>query len=93
MADDLSKRGQPDRSKINMNEDFEVRYWTKQLGEGKAVAFGPVADPKGGWGLGVVELQSADEVKTFEANDPAIQSNLGFRYEVLPMVRAIVRAK
>jgi len=25
-------RGQPDRSKINMSEDFEVRYWCKHLG-------------------------------------------------------------
>ena len=32
MADDLTKRGQPDRSKINMSEDFEVQYWTKHLG-------------------------------------------------------------
>jgi hypothetical protein len=32
MADDLAKRGQPDRSKINMSEDFEVKYWTRELG-------------------------------------------------------------
>jgi hypothetical protein len=30
--DSLTKRSQPDRSKINMNEDFEVKYWTKALG-------------------------------------------------------------
>ena len=29
--DDLSKKGQPDRSKINMHEEHEVRYWTKHL--------------------------------------------------------------
>ena len=32
MADDRLNRGQPDRSKINMSEDYEVRYWTKHLG-------------------------------------------------------------
>lgn len=32
MADDKTNRGQPDRSKINMNEDYEVKYWTKHLG-------------------------------------------------------------
>ena len=32
MADDLLNRGQPDRSKINMRKDHEVRYWTKELG-------------------------------------------------------------
>ena len=31
MADNLLHRGQPDRSLINMNEDHEVRYWTKHL--------------------------------------------------------------
>jgi hypothetical protein len=32
MADDRLNRGQPDRSFINMNEDYEVKYWTKHLG-------------------------------------------------------------
>ena len=32
MADDKMKRGQPDRSKINMGEDYEVKYWAKELG-------------------------------------------------------------
>ena len=30
--DNLTKRDQPDRSKINMQEDYEVKYWTKTLG-------------------------------------------------------------
>lgn len=29
--DDLKNRGQQDRSKINMHEEHEVKYWTKQL--------------------------------------------------------------
>jgi hypothetical protein len=32
MSDSLTKRDQRDRSKINMHEYFEVKYWTKQLG-------------------------------------------------------------
>jgi 3-oxoacyl-[acyl-carrier-protein] synthase III len=32
MSDNLTKRDQRDRSKINMDEEFEVRYWTKELG-------------------------------------------------------------
>jgi hypothetical protein len=32
MADSKLNRGQPDRSKINMSEDYEVKYWTKELG-------------------------------------------------------------
>lgn len=33
--DNLTKRNQPDRSKINMHEDHEVKYWTKALGVSK----------------------------------------------------------
>ncbi|MCK1304112.1 DUF3606 domain-containing protein [Bradyrhizobium sp. 24] len=32
MSDNLTKRDQRDRSKINMHEDFEVKYWTRELG-------------------------------------------------------------
>jgi len=29
--DSKINRGQPDRSLINMEEDYEVKYWTKHL--------------------------------------------------------------
>lgn len=32
MADDASKRGPQDRSRINTNEDYEVRYWSQKFG-------------------------------------------------------------
>ena len=32
MNDDKQDRGEPDRSRINLNEDYEVRYWTERLG-------------------------------------------------------------
>ena len=32
MADDLSKSGSPDRDRINMNEEYEVRDWAKKFG-------------------------------------------------------------
>ena len=33
--DDLKKKGSQDRSKINMHEPHEVKYWTKELGVDK----------------------------------------------------------
>lgn len=33
--DNLTKRDQPDRSKINMHEHYEVKYWAKALGVSK----------------------------------------------------------
>jgi len=32
MSDDKLNRGQPDRSKISMSEDYEVKYWTRHFG-------------------------------------------------------------
>lgn len=32
MADDKKQTGSPDRDRINLNEDYEVQYWTKALG-------------------------------------------------------------
>ena len=32
MADDLKDRGARDRSRVNVHEDYEVRYWTEKWG-------------------------------------------------------------
>jgi hypothetical protein len=31
MADDKTDRGPADRSRINVNEDYEVQYWTEKF--------------------------------------------------------------
>jgi Protein of unknown function (DUF3606) len=32
MADDPTKRGRPDRDRIDIDEEYEVRYWTEKFG-------------------------------------------------------------
>lgn len=64
-------------------------YWGGKLAEGTAVAFGPVADPAGPWGLGLVRAAGEEELAAFEQADPAIRANLGFRYQVLPMLQLV----
>jgi hypothetical protein len=32
MSDDRNKRGQQDRNRIDVHEDYELRYWTNELG-------------------------------------------------------------
>jgi Protein of unknown function (DUF3606) len=32
MADDTTKRDYRDRDRINVHEEYELRYWTKELG-------------------------------------------------------------
>ena len=65
-------------------------YWMGWMAKGKIIVFGPVADPAGPWGLGVVRAADEAEMRAFEQNDPVILANCGFRYEVLPMLRAVV---
>lgn len=32
MADDKTNTGAPDRQRININEDYDVRYWASKFG-------------------------------------------------------------
>lgn len=67
-----------------------VAYWRKLLDKGMAVAFGPVADPAGAWGIAIVEADSEDEVLAIRAGDPVIREDLG-TVEVYPTPGAITR--
>jgi uncharacterized protein len=69
-----------------------VGYWSQLLAKGIVVAFGPVADPKGSYGIAILEATDAAAAESLVAADPAIAARAGFRSEVLPMPRAIARA-
>jgi hypothetical protein len=53
MADNLNDRGPQDRSRINVNEAWELQYWTKKFGVSEeqlrdaVKAAGPSADAVG----------------------------------------------
>jgi uncharacterized protein len=61
-------------------------YWRDLMAKGTVIVFGPVMHPNGFYGLGIVEVDSEDDLKTFMANDPA---NSLSRYEYFPM-RAVL---
>jgi uncharacterized protein YciI len=63
-----------------------IAYWKKWMDEGRVVVFGPVMDPAGPYGMGVVQAGNEAEVQEFVANDPASKIN---RYEFYPM-RAVL---
>ena len=65
-------------------------YWRRLAAEGKAVVFGPVDDPAGSWGLGVLHVADHAEADALLAADPAITGGIGLRAEMLPMAAAIV---
>jgi len=63
-----------------------VQYWTDLMNKGQVVVFGPIMDPKEIYGLGVVKVDSDDQLKSLIDNDPANGLN---RYEFFPM-RAVM---
>jgi uncharacterized protein YciI len=66
-------------------------YWQGHLDRGLVVAFGPVAEPTGFWGLAVLETPSRDDAERLAAGDPAITSGTMARFEIHPMPQAVVR--
>ena len=56
-----------------------------------ALLVGPVFDPKGAYGMAVVETENEAEAEALAAADPVTLANLGFRYEVCNMPSLIVR--
>jgi uncharacterized protein YciI len=65
-------------------------YCRGLLASGQAVIFGPVADPGGVWGLGVLKAADESAALAITEADPVIRSGLGLRYEVTPMISAIM---
>jgi len=59
------------------------------MAQGKVLALGPVDDPKGSWGLGLMRVESEAELLDLQSRDPAVLG--GLRYENLPMARAVWR--
>ncbi|NHC44934.1 hypothetical protein G9H72_06645 [Motilibacter sp. K478] len=65
-------------------------YWLELLDQGTAVFFGPVGDPAGVWGLGILEAGSPEEVDAVRADDPAVTSGTATA-EVMPVLGGYAR--
>ena len=59
-----------------------VAYWTGLMQRGIAVVFGPVMDPAGVYGVGVVETTDEGHLRSLIDGDPAKTLN---RYDFWPM--------
>jgi uncharacterized protein YciI len=77
-----------DQEKAMMHEHF--LYWKGRQEQGEVVVFGPVLDPSGPYGMGVVVAADEAGARAFSAGDPAMKSNSGFACEIHPM-RAVTR--
>jgi hypothetical protein len=63
-----------------------VAYWKSLMKAGLAVVFGPVLDPKGVYGLGIVCADDEEQVAELVKNDPANGLN---QYEYYPMMAVV----
>ena len=68
-----------------------VGYWTNQMKLGNAIAFGPVSDPIGDYGIGIVQLADDKDPVTLRDGDPAMKANIGFRTEIFPMPMLVAK--
>jgi uncharacterized protein len=67
-------------------------YWQPFIDSGQMVTFGPVLDGTGSWGLGVIEAEDEDELRTFAAGDPAVTTGTG-EIELGKMLAGFVRPR
>jgi hypothetical protein len=67
-------------------------HWNAGLAAGSVIAFGLVADPAGPYGVGLVTFPDEAAARAFTDADPTIRSGSGFRFDVHPMPRGLVRA-
>ena len=78
---------------MDMNEEEKaimqqhVVYWKGLLDAGSAIVYGPVIDPKGPYGLGIVWTLSEEQLQSMISKDPA---RAICRYEWFAM-QAVVR--
>jgi uncharacterized protein YciI len=64
-------------------------YWGEHLARGQVIAIGPVDDPNGPYGIGIVLAPDMSGAEVIRDNDPAMRSPFGFRTEIAPMLRLV----
>ena len=67
-----------------------ANYWKGLIDDGIAIVFGLVLDPRGPWGMSIVDVVNESDAHALGTNDPAVKE-AGLRFEVYPMPDSIVR--
>jgi uncharacterized protein YciI len=72
-----------------MDEHFV--YWQGLVEGGYVVAYGPVADPAGTYGIAIVDAADEQQVQMIGKSDPAVVHGVG-TFEVFAMPATVVRS-
>jgi uncharacterized protein len=62
-----------------------MEYWQTLLAEGRVVVYGPVADPEGMWGLGVLRATDRADALAVAEVDPSVTAGVN-TFEVLEIL-------
>ena len=68
-----------------------INYWKNLVDRRIAIVFGPVADPKGVYGLAIIETEDESIAQDIRINDPAVKHNVGFKSQILLMPEVVLR--
>jgi uncharacterized protein YciI len=63
-------------------------YWQQLLAAGKVLVYGPVADPEGVWGMGVLRAADRAEVLAIGEADPSVTAGIN-TFEVFEIMGGI----
>lgn len=68
-------------------------YWRQLMDRGTRVhALGPVLDPAGSFGVGIIDAADAAAMLALTRSDPAIVAGIGLHYEIHPMPRGVLHS-
>jgi hypothetical protein len=67
---------------------LHIAYWAPYVQDGTVLVLGPVADPKGGYGIAIIRVDNDEQLQELIGNDPANGLN---SYEYHPMARVATR--
>ncbi|HJT91401.1 MAG TPA: YciI family protein [Mycobacterium sp.] len=62
-----------------------MAYWQQLLHDGRVVVYGPVADPEGVWGLGVLRAADRAAALAIGEDDPSVTAGVN-TFEVLEIM-------
>lgn len=67
-------------------------YWRDLMDKGLVIVFGPVSDPKGTYGIAVLQVGDEAEANDLGADDPTVKANVGFKFEIYSMPQVVLPA-
>jgi uncharacterized protein len=82
---DFAQTMMPDEQRA-MAEHQE--YWQQLLRDGRVVVYGPVADPEGVWGMGVLRAADRAEVLAIAERDPSVVAGVN-TFEVFEIMGGV----